>query len=392
MSITTLPFKMQIEHIMTPYYGLIQNVHLNGHLHDARTAERRKTVHFPEKMRFNMRPVTSKSNYGTYYPLCLDPGRVIPFKGAIIEFLWMLSGNNNVEDLRDMGAKGFWEKWSFRPTTEQLDFYFKQMAVDNTIPLLKDVIGTIGPMYGKVWRGLVPQSQRDQFADLVYDIIHNPYSSRMRMTSWIPDLIPSNEGKPWQHVVKGDAALAPCHGDIMVLVLPPDESSNGKNRLVLRMFQRSADIMIGLPSNLVQYSFFIHLLAAMTDTVAEELVVELGDAHIYENHLENSMKQLEHFTSTVQSFIQEKPQLAVPSFRVWDEINNMTDFMQLKAVLTEQFARKHVGQAIDKALLPYATDLVTGEESFVRLVKKRGIELLDYEPSIGLNIKYAVSE
>ena len=278
-------------HKMKPYYDLIRNILDNGHDHPDRTGVGRRTVAVPNQLRFDMRPIVDKDG-SIKYPLCLDPGRLFPFKSAILEILWMLTGNNNVEDLRDMGTKGFWEKWAFLPSSEQLKWFAEnsQSHVE-----LSNYIGTIGPMYGQVWRGKTAYSRTDQLVNLIDEIMANPFSSRLRMVSWIPDLIPTGNLKPWQNVASGKAALAPCHGDVMVIMLPPEQEL-GKNRMVLRMAQRSADVMVGLPHNIAQYSFLIHFLAEMTNSVAHELVVVLDDAHIYQNHVGDASAQLSYFS------------------------------------------------------------------------------------------------
>jgi len=285
-------------HKMQPYYDLIRNILANGQDHPDRTGVGRRTVAVPNQLRFDMRPIANKDG-STTHPLCLDPGRLFPFKSAILEILWMLTGSNNVEDLRDMGAKGFWEKWAFLPSNEQLDWF-----VENSQPgeELINRIGTIGPMYGRVWRGLTAHSRTDQLVTLIDEIMTNPFSSRLRMVSWIPDLIPTADLKPWQNVASGKAALAPCHGDVMVIMLPPEQEL-GKNRMVLRMAQRSADVMVGLPHNIAQYSFLIHFLAEMTNSVAHELVVVLDDAHIYLNHMGDAAAQLRYFNDEFEDSV-----------------------------------------------------------------------------------------
>lgn len=177
----------------------------------------------------------------------------VHFKSVVAELLWFLSGSTKVQDLRDMGCT-IWDEW------ERQD-------------------GTIGPMYGAQWREWHSVTESgysciDQIAALVDGLRKDPDSRRHIVSAWNVADLP-------------DMALAPCHAMFQCYV------ANG--RLSLQLYQRSADIFLGVPFNIASYSLLTHILAQQCDLEPGEFIWTGGDCHLYSNHLEQAKKQLDRF-------------------------------------------------------------------------------------------------
>lgn len=169
------------------------------------------------------------------------------FRSILIELLWFLRGDTNVSWLRDRGVT-IWDEWA-------------------------DADGDLGPVYGKQWRDWAAPdgSQIDQLAALVRQIVGDPSSRRQIVTAWNPADLPR-------------MALAPCH------CLFQTQVANG--RLSLQLYQRSADIFLGLPFNIASYAILVHLLADQCGLTPGELIWTGGDCHLYTNHLDQARLQL----------------------------------------------------------------------------------------------------
>lgn len=177
------------------------------------------------------------------------------WKGVVTELLWFLKGSTNVKELQDQGVK-IWDEW----------------AKEN---------GELGPVYGKQWRNwthwegdpsrFALRQSIDQIANVIQTLKTNPNSRRMLVSAWnVGDL--------------KDMALEPCH------VLFQFYVSNGK--LSCQMYQRSADLFLGVPFNIASYALLTHLIAQVCDLEVGEYVHTFGDAHIYLNHLNQVSEQL----------------------------------------------------------------------------------------------------
>ena len=168
-------------------------------------------------------------------------------RSIIIELLWFLRGDTNVGWLRDRKVS-IWDEWA-------------------------DAAGELGPVYGKQWRDWETPDGRhiDQIAELIEQIKTNPASRRQIVSAWNPGDL---------HAM----ALAPCH------CLFQTHVANG--RLSLQLYQRSADIFLGVPFNIASYALLTHLLAQQCDLEPGEFIWTGGDCHLYLNHLEQAREQL----------------------------------------------------------------------------------------------------
>ncbi|HTP77035.1 MAG TPA: thymidylate synthase [Rhizomicrobium sp.] len=168
-------------------------------------------------------------------------------KAIILELLWFLRGDTNVRWLQERGVT-IWDEWA-------------------------DADGELGPVYGHQWRSWpTPEGETiDQIANLVRDIRSNPDSRRLIVTAWNPADVPK-------------MALPPCHCLFQFYV------ANG--RLSCQLYQRSADIFLGVPFNIASYALLTMMLAQVTGLQPGEFVHTLGDAHLYLNHLEQAREQL----------------------------------------------------------------------------------------------------
>lgn len=167
----------------------------------------------------------------------------VHLRSIIHELLWFLSGGTNVKYLRENGVS-IWDEWA-------------------------DEDGDLGPIYGKQWRDF---GGTDQIAQLVHDIRATPDSRRLIVSAWNPPEVP-------------DMALPPCHTMWQVKIL------DGK--LHLHLYQRSADMFLGVPFNIASYAILTHMLAQVTGYEPGTFVHTIGDAHIYRNHLDQVNELME---------------------------------------------------------------------------------------------------
>ncbi len=168
-------------------------------------------------------------------------------RSIIVELLWFLRGDTNVRWLQERGV-GIWDEWA-------------------------DPEGELGPVYGRQWRDWAAVDGRhiDQIAGLIETIRRDPSSRRQVVTAWNPGEL---------HAM----ALSPCH------CLFQTHVANG--RLSLQLYQRSADIFLGVPFNIASYALLTHMLAQQCDLDVGELIWVGGDCHLYLNHLDQARKQL----------------------------------------------------------------------------------------------------
>jgi thymidylate synthase len=220
---------------MKTYLDLVRHVLDHGARKEDRTGTGTLSV-FGYQMRFDL---------AERFPLLTT--KKVHTKSVIHELLWFLQGSTNVEYLRANGVT-IWDEWA-------------------------DEKGELGPVYGAQWRSWpAPDGQRiDQLADVVQQIRKNPHSRRLMVTAWNPADIPK-------------MALAPCHALFQFYV------AGGK--LSCQLYQRSADIFLGVPFNIASYALLTLMVAQVTGLKPGEFVHTLGDAHLYLNHLEQARLQL----------------------------------------------------------------------------------------------------
>jgi thymidylate synthase len=220
---------------MKTYLDLLRHVRLHGARKDDRTGTGTLSV-FGYQMRFDL---------AERFPLLTT--KKVHVKSVIHELLWFLQGSTNVEYLRAHGVT-IWDEWA-------------------------DAKGELGPVYGSQWRSWpTPDGGHiDQIAGVVAQIKRNPDSRRLIVTAWNPADVPK-------------MALAPCHALFQFYV------SNG--RLSCQLYQRSADVFLGVPFNIASYALLTLMVAQVTGLKPGEFVHTLGDAHLYLNHLEQADEQL----------------------------------------------------------------------------------------------------
>lgn len=223
-------------HFPTDYERALYHVLANGVESSDRTGVGTRSV-FGLQMRFDL---------AAGFP-CITSKRV-HFKSVVAELVWLLSGSTNVRDLQALGCT-IWDEWA------QPD-------------------GSLGPVYGKQWRNFGGDDRiigTDQIQWVVDEIRRNPSSRRLIVSAWNPQEI-------------GQMALPPCHTLFQFYV------RDGK--LSCHLYQRSADMFLGVPFNIASYAALTHMVAACTGLEVGEFIHTIGDAHIYNNHIEQVREQL----------------------------------------------------------------------------------------------------
>ena len=227
---------------MKQYHDLLKHVLDTGIERTDRTGTGTIGV-FGYQMRFDLK---------VGFPLLTT--KKIHTKSVFGELIWFLKGDTNVKWLNDRGIT-IWDEWA-------------------------DENGDLGPVYGSQWRswevirewdGQINRHTFDQIDQVIHDIKTNPFSRRHIVTAWNPADI-------------YDMALPPCHAMFQFYVTPNSEGE--PTWLSCQLYQRSADIFLGVPFNIASYAALTHMVAQCTGLRAGEFVHTLGDAHIYNNHLE----------------------------------------------------------------------------------------------------------
>lgn len=174
-------------------------------------------------------------------------------KSIIHELIWFLAGDTNTKYLKDNGVS-IWDEWA-------------------------DERGELGPVYGRQWRSWATPDGRsiDQIAALLVELRRNPDSRRLIVTAWNPADIPR-------------MALAPCHCLFQFHVVTPPGAA--RPRLSCQLYQRSADIFLGVPFNIASYALLTHMVAQVVDMEPGDFVISFGDLHLYSNHIEQAKLQL----------------------------------------------------------------------------------------------------
>lgn len=195
----------------------------------------------------------------------------VHLKSILHELIWFISGDTNIKYLVDNGVR-IWNEWPYEAFKRSEDYNGE--TLDEYVELIKnsktfaDKHGDLGPVYGKQWRDF---GGVDQLAELIEQIKTNPNSRRLILNAWNPPEVPL-------------MALPPCHLLFQFYV------NDGK--LSLQLYQRSGDVFLGVPFNIASYSILLLMVAQVTGLEPGEFIHTIGDAHIYENHLEQINTQL----------------------------------------------------------------------------------------------------
>jgi thymidylate synthase len=246
---------------MQQYLDLMRHVRDHGVRKDDRTGTGTLSV-FGHQMRFDLErgfpALTTKK---------------LHLRSIIHELLWFLQGDTNVKYLRDNGVT-IWDEWA-------------------------DKDGNLGPVYGAQWRSWPTRDGNtiDQIADVVARIRKNPDSRRLIVTAWNPADVDV-------------MALPPCHCLFQFYV------ANGK--LSCQLYQRSADIFIGVPFNIASYALLTHMVARVTGLRVGDFVHTLGDAHLYLNHLGQANEQLSRLPLPLPRLIIKRDVKEIDGFRYED--------------------------------------------------------------------------
>ncbi|MDH5191235.1 MAG: thymidylate synthase [Gammaproteobacteria bacterium] len=255
---------------MKQYLDLMRHVKENGIQKGDRTGTGTVSV-FGYQMRFDL---------SEGFP-CVTTKK-LHLRSIIHELLWFLKGETNTRYLKDNGVS-IWDEW----------------ALDN---------GDLGPVYGKQWRSWpAPKGGTiDQISELIEQIKQKPDSRRLIVSAWNVAELPDESISPQDNVKNGQMALAPCHAFFQFYV------ADGK--LSCQLYQRSADIFIGVPFNIASYALLTMMIAQVCNLAPGEFIHTFGDAHLYSNHLEQAEEQL-----------QRKP-YPLPIMKLNPEIKNIFDF------------------------------------------------------------------
>ena len=230
---------------MKQYHDLVKHVLDQGNQKGDRTGTGTKSV-FGYQMRFDL----SKG-----FPMVTT--KKLHLKSIIYELLWFLKGDTNIDYLKENGVK-IWDDWA-------------------------DENGDLGPVYGYQWRNWNGE-EIDQITELIETLKTNPNSRRMLVSAWNPSVLPDTSKSFAENVANNKAALPPCHAFFQFYV------ADGK--LSCQLYQRSADIFLGVPFNIASYALFTMMVAQVCDLQVGDFVHTFGDAHIYNNHMEQLELQL----------------------------------------------------------------------------------------------------
>ncbi|WP_109299658.1 thymidylate synthase [Aquimarina sp. AU474] len=230
---------------MKQYLDLVRHVKENGNIKQDRTGTGTKSV-FGYQMRFDL---------SEGFPMVTT--KKLHLKSIVYELLWFLKGDTNVEYLQENGVR-IWNEWA-------------------------DENGDLGPVYGHQWRNW-NGDEIDQIKEVIEALKNNPDSRRMLVSAWNPSVLPDTSKSFSENVGNGKAALPPCHAFFQFYV------ADGK--LSCQLYQRSADIFLGVPFNIASYALFTMMIAQVCGYEAGEFIHTFGDAHIYNNHMEQLELQL----------------------------------------------------------------------------------------------------
>src|SRR3984885_1274108 len=227
---------------MQQYLDLLQHIRDTGAYKSDRTGTGTQSC-FGYQMRFDL---------AKGFPLVTT--KKLHVKSIIYELLWFLKGDTNIEYLNENGVR-IWDEWA-------------------------DERGELGPIYGKQWRSWTGADGKtiDQISDVIAQIKKNPDSRRLIVSAWNVAELP-------------EMHLMPCHALFQFYVTPP-ASANEKGRLSCQLYQRSADVFLGVPFNIASYALLTMMMAQVCDLEPGDFIHTFGDVHIYNNHMEQVQLQL----------------------------------------------------------------------------------------------------
>ena len=255
---------------MKQYQDLMRHVRDHGTQKGDRTGTGTKSV-FGYQMRFDL---------SAGFPLVTT--KKCHLKSIIHELLWFLKGETNIQYLKDNGVS-IWNEWA-------------------------DENGDLGPIYGYQWRNWpLPDGKHiDQITEIIETIKTKPNSRRIIVSAWNVADLPNESISPRDNVKAARMALAPCHAFFQFYV------ADGK--LSCQLYQRSADIFLGVPFNIASYALLTMMIAQITGLKPGDFVHTLGDAHLYLNHLQQADLQL------------SREPYALPTMKINPAVKSIFDF------------------------------------------------------------------
>lgn len=255
---------------MKQYLELLADILENGAVKTDRTGTGTRSV-FGRQLRFDL---------ADGFPLLTT--KKLHLKSIVYELLWFIHGETNVRWLNERGVS-IWDEWA----TEE---------------------GDLGPVYGRQWRQWPTDDGGciDQLADVIEQIRNRPDSRRLIVNAWNVAELPDESVSPQENVANGRMALAPCHCLFQFYV--------ADNRLSCQLYQRSADVFLGVPFNIASYALLTLMVAQVTGLQPGEFVHSFGDVHLYSNHLEQARMQLEREPGSL------------PSIRLNPDVKEITAF------------------------------------------------------------------
>ena len=280
---------------MKQYLDLVRHIRDHGTIKEDRTGTGTVSI-FGYQMRFNL---------ADGFPLVTT--KRVHLKSILYELLWFIKGDTNIKYLVQNGV-GIWNDWPYqnwlRETgqAQNLQMYSSEwrLVMKEFIERIKSddtfarQYGDLGPVYGKQWRNF---GGVDQLANLVNDIKTNPDSRRLIVSAWNPQDIP----------VMIKSGLPPCHSLFQFYVV--------EGRLSCQLYQRSADVFLGVPFNIASYAILTMMIAQVTGLRPGDFIHTFGDAHLYLNHMEQVDEQL------------SRAEFDLPELKVNPSITSLFDFV-----------------------------------------------------------------
>jgi thymidylate synthase len=252
---------------MKQYLDLVRHIYENGTQKGDRTGTGTKSV-FGYQMRFDL----SKG-----FPMLTT--KKLHLKSIIHELLWFINGDTNIKYLNENGVK-IWDAWANKN-------------------------GDLGPVYGAQWRNWNNKGI-DQLQMVIDQIKANPNNRRIMVSAWNPEVMPDTTKSFEENVANGKAALPPCHAFFQFYV------ADGK--LSCQLYQRSADVFLGVPFNIASYALFTMMIAQVCDLKPGDFIHTFGDAHLYNNHFEQIELQL------------SREPRALPQMKINPNVKSIFDF------------------------------------------------------------------
>ena len=280
---------------MKQYLDLVRHIRDHGTIKEDRTGTGTVSI-FGYQMRFNL---------ADGFPLVTT--KRVHLKSILHELLWFIKGDTNIKYLVQNGV-GIWNDWPYqnwlRETgqAQNLQIYSSEwrLVMKEFIERIKSddtfarQYGDLGPVYGKQWRNF---GGVDQLTNLVNDIKTNPDSRRLIVSAWNPQDIP----------VMIKSGLPPCHSLFQFYV--------AEGRLSCQLYQRSADVFLGVPFNIASYAILTMMIAQVTGLRPGDFIHTFGDAHLYLNHMEQVEEQL------------SRAEFDLPELKVNPSITSLFDFV-----------------------------------------------------------------